>query len=122
MPIPVQVKQEPQEPVSIIPTSKSSIKFHECVVGGRNVKFMVDQNSPINVMSLTLFKKLQKENFLFFTTDMVPTNLGEFILVGQHVSKLAFNNKSEYINFSVREGTENFVMISKNMANKLGIL
>lgn len=121
MPRPIQIKQESTSNYAETLISKASLKFYDCLVGGKKLKLTVDQQSSINVMSLTLFNKLQRENFNFFTTDMVSYKFKEFTFVGHHISKVELNNQSEFINFSVREGTEDYVMISIKLAHKLGL-
>jgi hypothetical protein len=125
MPKPLLLKQETTSapsPSSQPSTSMQSVlKFFDCLVGGKALKLTIDQNSPINIISLHQFKKLHAEKFKFFTTDMVPTTIGGFRFAGQCTSKIEINSRSLFINFSVREGTETHVIISSKTAEQLGI-
>lgn len=125
MPRPLQIKQESTSTDTIhsdLLIPETSDKFHNCLVGGKRVKFMVDKQSSDNVMDLKLFQMLKAKNFQFFTTDMLPCKVGDFTFVGQCTTKLECNNQTEFINFSVREGTKDYVILTKNLADKLGII
>lgn len=95
------------------------VTYFNCLVGGMPTKLIIDKNYPTNVMSKETFKKLHSGKYKFFTTDFVPSKVGDFQFSGQFTSKIEINNLIQYISFYVKEGSEEFVTIGKKMADQL---
>lgn len=121
---PADIKQEIVIVSSSSPTPVTSTeeKTYDCLVGGKAVKLTIDKKVALNIMSHTQFKKLTDAKFKTCTVDMVPMQSGKLSLLGHFSSKIEINNLVQYINFSVRKGSEDFVLITKKMADSLGLL
>jgi hypothetical protein len=96
--------------------------FYNCFIGGMPAKLIINSNYPTNVMSKETFKKLYNGKYKFFTTDFVPSKVGDFKFSGQFTSKIEINNQIQYISFYVQEGSEDFVSIGKKMAEQLKLV
>jgi hypothetical protein len=116
----IEMKQEAVTVSSSSPTSTVE-KSYDCLVGGKAVKLSVDKNVPLNVMSYNKFKKLFESKFKVCTVDMVPIQCGNFSFLGHFSSKIEINNLVQYINFAVRKGSEDFVLVTKKMSEQLGL-
>lgn len=101
--------------------AKINEKVYDCLIGGMPSKLAVKSHYPTNVMSKDQFKKLYTGKYKFFTTDFVPSKVGDFTFSGQFTSKIEINNQIQYISFYVQEGSEEFVVIGKKMADQLGL-
>lgn len=95
------------------------VTYYECLIGGMMTKLVVRNNYPTNVMSKETFKKLYNGKYKFFTTDFVPSKVGEFQFSGQFTSKIEISGQIQYISFYVQEGSDDFVIIGKKMAEQL---
>lgn len=103
------------------PAAEAAEKNYDCLVGGKAVKLTIDKNMSLNIMSDTLYKKLIDAKCKTCTTDMVPMQTGKLSLLGHFSSKIEINNLVQYINLSVRKGSEDFILITKKMADSLGL-
>jgi hypothetical protein len=100
---------------------KTSENIYDCFIGGMLSKVVVKNHYPTNVMSKEQFKKLYSGKYKFFTTDFVPSKVGDFTFSGQFTSKIEINNQTQYISFYVQDGSEEVVTIGKKMAEQLGL-
>lgn len=53
---------------------------------------------------------------------MVPLQSGNYHFEGHFSTKIEINNLVQYINFSVKNGSEDYVTVNKRMADDLGLL
>lgn len=100
---------------------KNFENIYDCLIGGMASKVVVKSHYPTNVMSKEQFKKLYSGKYKFFTTDFVPSKVGDFTFSGQFTSKIEINNQTQYISFYVQDGSEEVVTIGKKMAEQLGL-
>lgn len=114
-------QQQKQEPTFQSPPNRNlSQGFVECVIGGgMHTKLVIKTECPTNIMSRALFRRLRAEKHTFFTADMIPSKIGNLEFFGQFTSKIEANGKNVMINFYVHEGSEDFVIINRRMAELL---
>jgi hypothetical protein len=103
-------------------TISSTRMIYDCLIGGKESKFIIEKDYPTNVISKILFRKLRERKFSFYTSEMVATKIGNYEFIGYFTSKIDLNGKSFYINFSVRDDENiDFAIINKRMAEILHI-
>lgn len=70
-------------------------------------------------MSMGLYKKLKAENFKPLTADIIPIKIGNTKFSGQITSIIKANNSSKFININLKEGADNFVILTERKAQEL---
>lgn len=112
----IKIKQEPVEPPAqrAIPQ-----KFHDCIIGGKLIKAIVKPYEPSCTMSMGLYKKLTAENLKTLTKDLIPLKVGDTKFYGQITTIINTNTSSKFININLKEGDDNFVILTERKAREL---
>jgi hypothetical protein len=106
-----------------IPTTSTSPQTTFYVkIGGLAAKIVLDEKIPINVMSKGLFRKMRQQKCKWFTSDPIALKIGDVNYCGQFTSKITVNGISSYVNFYVKVGEEDLALITKKMAQQLGLI
>ena len=114
-----ELPQKNSELLKVKTETVDGVIYYECLIGGMMTKLIVRNHYPTNVMSKETFNKLYNGKYKFFTTDFVPSKVGDFQFSGQFTSKIEINGQIQYISFYVQEGSDDFVTIGKKMASQL---
>lgn len=111
---PMQIKGEPG--ITNVPKL-----LHECMIGDKLVKVTVRDYEPCCTMSMDLFQKLSSENFRPLTVDIIPIKVGQARYSGQITTVINANGSSKILNIHLKEGHEDFVVLTKKKAQAMGL-
>lgn len=103
-------------------------KLIDGLIGNRPCRFKISEGNPVNIVSSDEYMKLLALKLNFRTNELVQLQLQttdsntEFKFKGILATHLRLmNGKPQYANFYIREGNEDFVTITKELAEKLKV-
>lgn len=91
------------------------------MIGDKLVMVTVKDYEPCCTMSMDLYQKLSSENFKPLTTDIIPIKVGQARYSGQITTVINVNGSSKILNIHLKEGHEDFVVLTKKKAQELGL-